>query len=277
MVALTTLTLWSLGQAIVVDARRGASTGRDPQAAAGRRGAGLRHPLVERADVGEPRRRSPDRAPRRPRPRSPSRSGTGSPRRWPRGGSRRRRGPPPSAGVGVLTTSRTSPDAIRSRIGDLAGGLVGRLAELGDRPRVVAGGGERRARAGRRRHPVAGRRRGPPASRRSVPLSRSAIDSSASAPVLARSRRHERGAEERLGQRDPRVGVDADDLAGRLHPGPDRRVDAAQLGGREGRRLDRDERRRREVAAVPAELRAAWRRARSGPPARPSARRSPWT
>ena len=56
-----------------------------------------------------------------------------------------------------------------------------------------------------------------------------------------------------LRERHPRVVVDADDLAGRLHPRPDRRVDAAQLGGRERRRLDRDERRRLEQAVRPAQ------------------------
>ena len=45
-----------------------------------------------------------------------------------------------------------------------------------------------------------------------------------------------------------------DDLAGRLHERPHRRVDALELGRREGRRLDRDERRRLAQATLPAQV-----------------------
>ncbi len=49
----------------------------------------------------------------------------------------------PERGVGVLTTSRTSPSAIRSRIATSPIELVRRLAELGHGSGLVAGGGQR--------------------------------------------------------------------------------------------------------------------------------------
>ena len=48
--------------------------------------------------------------------------------------------------------------------------------------------------------------------------------------------------------------MDPDDLPGRLHRGTEQRVHAAQLGGREGRGLHRDEGRRREQSPTPAQL-----------------------
>ena len=96
MVALTTLTLWSLGQSIVVTPEEVAPAA---QTVATSRAAADRAPAPTRRASGRsrPRRRSRGRGPRRPRPRSPSRSGTGSPPRSRRGGSRPRRGPPRSA------------------------------------------------------------------------------------------------------------------------------------------------------------------------------------
>ena len=131
MVALTTLTLWSLGQAIVVEVE---AEGAVPAGVTGRlsaRAAGLgrsvrpgrppaapgpgTHSVIGR--TWRSRRRSPGRAPRRPRcPVSIAvRHSTPSAiAAWRMSAASRTA---PERGVGVLTTSRTSPLAITSRIG----------------------------------------------------------------------------------------------------------------------------------------------------------------
>ena len=119
MVALTTLTLWSLGQAIVVTppasgrSERGSGSGGRDQP----RLTGLRDPLPERPDGRHGARRSPGRAPRRPRRPSRSRSRHRIPSAvaaWRISAASRTA---PDRGVGVLTTRRTSPlgDEIEDR------------------------------------------------------------------------------------------------------------------------------------------------------------------
>ena len=172
----------------------------------------------------------------------------------------------PERGVGVLTTSRTSPDGDELEDRDLAVGRVGRLAELGDRPRLVPGRGQRRGAC--RASPPAGSRR-PPAPRPGAAASpcRGRRSRAARARPSAPGRGGTSAAPSSALASATRGSVcDADDLAGRLHPGPDRRVDAAQLGRREGRRLDRDEGRRRRdgrrpsrapASVAPSEIRTA--------------------
>ena len=177
----------------------------------------------------------------------------------------------PERGVGVLTTSRTSPSAMRSRIGTSllpaprrAWRRAGHRTRLAPAPRGFRG----------RREGVAGRlQRGrEPRQQLLVPVGDRQQRQRPSSPA----RRDERGAEQRLGHRDRRVRVDPDDLAGRLHARPDGRIDAASLavenagaftatkgGGGRCRPASR--------------ARAGLRRGRSAPPARPSARPSPST
>ena len=118
----------------------------------------------------------------------------------------------PERGVGVFTTSRTSPDAISVEDPGPRRWLARPPPELGDglarrspsRSSVVA-------RAGRRRQPVARRPSAPPPRRSSPPLSRSAIDSSASgAPAL---RRASAGRDERRRRGAPWPGPRADPRA----------------------------------------------------------------
>ena len=140
---------------------------------------------------------------------------------------------------------------------DLADRQVRRGAQLRDRDHAEAGLAQERPRPGRGGEPVAGKAQRP--GERDEPGLVAVGDAEERDRLRAGvctgvdARRHERRADERLRERDPRVGVDPDDLAGRLHPRPDRRVDAAQLGRRERRRLDRDERRRLEQAVRPAQ------------------------
>ena len=151
----------------------------------------------------------------------------------------------PDWGVGVLTTSRTSPDAMSAKI-DSPSAPTGAPALATGRLSNPAA-----ARAAavprRRREPVAGQRQGTGQAGQLVLV---AIGDREQRELArgARPRRHERGPEERLGQGHARIDGQADHLARRLHPGPERRIDAAELGRRERRRLDRDERRRRRGA-----------------------------
>ncbi len=182
----------------------------------------------------------------------------------------RQRIPSAVAASRISAASRTAPGARRRRVdheadlavgdeiedGHLAGGRVRRVAELGDRRGLVAGGGhEGGPGAGRGRQSVAGRGRVPRRGAGAGPCRGRRWTAARARRSVARPGRHERRAEQRLGERHACIVMQSDHLAGRLHPGPDRRVDAAQLGRREGRRLDRHERRRREQPAVPAELR----------------------
>ena len=202
MVALTTLTLWSLGQAIVVEedaAGSGRPVGRPADQAAPVPGT---HSVIERTcEIPRP---APGRAPRRPRRPSRSRSGTGCPRRWRRGGSRPRRGPPRSRRRRV-DDQPDLPPAISSRIAI----LVARPAaspSLATGSRVEPGGASSARGCPASRPGGSRRRRGRGPGPRQAPLSRSAMDSRARAP----RRRPGRGGtsaapEQRLGQRHARV------------------------------------------------------------------------
>ena len=156
MVALTTLTLWSLGQAIVitpeetpVTARRSTRRSRPVRIPPGR------HPLVERADLGPARRdrrverlRGRDRGLDRGQAEDPLRGRRQADlgRVADRAGARRRR-------------VDDEPDlARRDEVEDRDLAVAGGLAELGDRAGPRSRPRERRARARRRREAVAGRR-----------------------------------------------------------------------------------------------------------------------
>ena len=251
------------------DVTRGTATAPDAAVAGTRGAARVRHPLGERADVGEAGRdrrierlgggdRGLDRGQAQDplgRRREPDLGRVAD-----RAGARRRR-------------VDDEPDLARRdqlEDRDLAGAASGSRAELRDRPRLVARRRERRPRA--RASPRAGSR--PPRARRpsrgSVAPCRGRRSTAArAAPSSAAAGRGgtSDAPGQRLRERDPRVRrwipitspVDC-------MPGPDRRVDAAQLGRRERRRLDRDERRRRRAArsasrapasVAPSEIRTA--------------------
>ena len=290
MVGLTTLTLWSLGQAIVVTPtrsrrrptagrRHGRSQARPTQAVtqARRSGAGRRHPLVERAHLGQP---AGDRR--------VERLGGGD-RGLDRGQAQDPLGGRRQADLGGVADRA---GARRRRVDDEP--HLARRDELEDRrprrrprrpprrawrpaARRTRRARQRRARPGRRRQPVAGvgqRRRQP--RQRAPCRGRRSTAARARPPRPAAAARAPRRAAPWPAPPAGRSWIPMTSPVDCM-PGPDRWVHAAQLGRREGRGLDRDEGRRREQARHPSPARAASRRARSGPPARPSGRRSPWT
>ena len=86
-------------------------------------------------------------------------------------------------------------------------------------------------------------------------MSRSAIDRRARAPSTPGRGGTSAAPRRRLGEGDPGVLGDPDDLSGRLHARPDGRVDATQLGGGERRASTATNGGWRQDAAGPAELR----------------------
>ena len=196
-----------------LDRRGGLSAGPRARARSNRRAAARR-----RCPPGRRRRAN---AP--PRPPCRCWSGTGCPRRAPRGGSPRRRAP------GRARRWRVDDERRRRRSDDsrMVGSRPSSSAHARDlaSPRGRARAGARRA--ARRREPVADARRAPSASSARRALSRSAIETSARAPRPARA---PAAAARPPGApwpcATPASRVDADDLAGRLHPRAERRVDA---------------------------------------------------